>query len=302
MTSRQVEGRAMLVHAGALGDFVLALRVVAALRAAGATGVTILGRPHIAVLAAFAGQADRILDFDTGGYHALFSSDTPLPERLVPGLAGHALSINMVARERSVFSDRLAAVTGGAVIDLDPRPRPDRFDHITDQWLDDLARAGLPTAVAAPHIQVDSGPTSAKVILHPGSGGRHKCWPIDCFVALAVELACRDRRPVFLVGPVERESWSARELGRLEAVASVIHGQSLNEVASLLAAADHVVANDSGIAHLAAAVGTPLTAIFGPTDPRRWRPLGQNVAVVAAQPWPGLDAVLATIEHPPPRR
>ncbi len=294
-------GRVLLVHSGALGDFILALRVVAAIRAMGASGVTILGRPHIAALATLDGQADRILDFDTGGFHALFDADSPLPDRVVKELAGHYLSINMAATDHSSFSRRLAEATGGPVIDVDPRPRAGRVDHITEQWFDDLAGFGIDRIEATPTIRIERRPSNRRVILHPGSGGRRKCWPIERFVELANELALRAHRPEFLVGPVERETWSADDFARLEAAAPLIQGESLLEVARLLAAAGHVVANDSGIAHLAAAVGTRLTAIFGPTDPRRWQPLGDNVVVVAGEPWPDVRAVLATIEQSPPR-
>ena len=69
----------------------------------------------------------------------------------------------------------------------------------------------------------------------------------------------------------------------------MIRGRSLADVARLFANACGVIANDSGIAHLAAGLGVPTVAIFGPTDPAVWRPRGPNVRVCGGTPgasWP----------------
>jgi ADP-heptose:LPS heptosyltransferase len=58
------------------------------------------------------------------------------------------------------------------------------------------------------------------------------------------------------------------------------------------------VGNDSGVSHLAAALGVPTIAVFGPTDPTVWAPLGPKVAVVAPQddaPWPAVDNVFVAV-------
>jgi len=89
--------RALLVHAGAIGDFVMSLRIVAALRQAGARRVTVLGRPEIARLAIPGGGVDDVLDIETGGYHALFTANGPLPSRVGESLRGIDLAVNMMA-------------------------------------------------------------------------------------------------------------------------------------------------------------------------------------------------------------
>ena len=63
---------------------------------------------------------------------------------------------------------------------------------------------------------------------------------------------------------------------------------NLYELAKWLASARLYIGNDSGITHLAAAVGTPVVAIFGPTDPAVWAPRGERVAVVSGG---SLDAI-----------
>ena len=66
--------------------------------------------------------------------------------------------------------------------------------------------------------------------------------------------------------------------------ASAALGRSLCQLADLLEGCDLYVGNDSGISHLAGLCGAPTLAIFGPTDPRLWRPLGPRVRVLRGQP------------------
>ena len=108
---------------------------------------------------------------------------------------------------------------------------------------------------------------------------------------------------VFAVGPVERERWGEAVLARLAAVAAVVE-PTLAELAGLLAAAGVFVGNDSGPAHLAAALGTPTVALFGPTDPRHFAPpaaRAQTVTVLRAPAWDSLtvDAAAAAVRAIP---
>ncbi len=287
----------MLVHSGALGDFVLALRVVEALRGAGADGITLLGRSAFFELGRSAGIV-RFIDFEVGGCHALYRNELRLPDDISARLAGHALVVNMAGGD-AIFVSRLAAATGGQVINVDPISRTGSTQHVTDRWLLDLNAAGIATAgVGPPRIEVPadrSEVTRRTIIIHPGSGGRAKCWPIERFVELASRLSSGGCVVRFVVGPAELERWSAAEHGRLSAAAPVIQRERLIDLAALLAQADHFVGNDSGVTHLAAALGTPVTAIFGPTDPRVWRPLGDHVTVLGGGAWPGVRDVAVGI-------
>jgi heptosyltransferase-3 len=131
------------------------------------------------------------------------------------------------------------------------------------------------------------------IAIHPGSGGKWKGWPAQRFA----ELAARLQAPVLLVeGPAD--TGACREFA--EALASSVPvvraiGVSLSRLAALLSESRGYVGNDSGVSHLAAALGVPTVAVFGPTDPAVWAPLGPEVSVVAARgdaPWPAVDDVL----------
>jgi ADP-heptose:LPS heptosyltransferase len=130
--------------------------------------------------------------------------------------------------------------------------------------------------------RIDVAPASGRrpIVIHPGSGSRTKNWPVDRFVALAAALAA-EGPIVWVVGPVEEES------GIVAATAAAaIPGATswrelpLEDLARHLAGARLFVGNDSGVAHLAAAVGCPVVVLFGASDPLVWAPRGKSVTVV----------------------
>lgn len=125
------------------------------------------------------------------------------------------------------------------------------------------------------------------MIVLPGSGSIAKNWPAENFVALATTLAARIR-PLVILGPAE----SALEpIFTASGLPSIVH-LDLAEVAALARLSGCFVGNDSGVSHLAAAAGAPGLAIFGPTDPARWRPLGRTT-VIRREPLSALTPVAA---------
>jgi ADP-heptose:LPS heptosyltransferase len=147
-------------------------------------------------------------------------------------------------------------------------------------------------------FRLPEGPTY--VGLAVGSREARKNWPLANFIALAGMLQRAGRTPVFLIGPRERDLLAV--LHARVPSALVLDADPVDPAVSLrplelamaigrrLAAA---VANDSGIGHLLAAVGTPLISLFGQSDPERWRPSTASGAVVRAQAFGGatMDAI-----------
>ncbi|MCC6585404.1 MAG: hypothetical protein IT168_01685 [Bryobacterales bacterium] len=121
-----------------------------------------------------------------------------------------------------------------------------------------LQQVGAPLG-ACPRVEVRRQPESF-VAIHPFSGSAKKNWPLERFVELAGRLGCAQ----FCEGP-EEGAHRFSDLGVL---------------AEWLAGAAAYVGNDSGISHLAAAVGVPVVVLFGPTDPRVWSPRASKVTVL----------------------
>jgi len=117
------------------------------------------------------------------------------------------------------------------------------------------------------------------IVIHPGSGGQKKCWHLDNFLGLAQELADREVEVLFLLGPAEVERFRPSEKVQIHAAAKCVTHLALPQVIGLLSCADAFLGNDSGVTHLAAGMGVRTVALFGPTDPTIYRPLGRTVAV-----------------------
>ncbi len=131
------------------------------------------------------------------------------------------------------------------------------------------------------------------LVLAPGSGGRAKCWSRDHWLSLAAR--CRGELQV-VVGPVELERDDPRAWSWPIAVQFLI-GRTPLQLAEDLGAAGVFVGNDSGVTHLAALLGVPTVAVFGPTDPAVWAPVGAHVRVVvgAGCGFPDVDSVAAAV-------
>jgi heptosyltransferase III len=127
----------------------------------------------------------------------------------------------------------------------------------------------------------------------PGSGSPAKNWPAGNFVALAKRLASRIRSLVIL-GPAESTLEPLFGASGMLTISQV----DLIETAALARLSRGFVGNDSGVSHLATAAGAPGLAIFGPTDPARWRPLGRTT-VIRREPLSALspDEVAARISE-----
>lgn len=115
----------------------------------------------------------------------------------------------------------------------------------------------------------------------PGARWASKLWPTEHWAALLDLLAADGEPPVVLLGgPDDRTRADAIRSGTRTAPIDLVGRTSLRELLALLARADRVVCQDSGPMHMAAALGRPLAAIFGPTDPVRTGPYAQEVRVV----------------------
>lgn len=120
------------------------------------------------------------------------------------------------------------------------------------------------------YLQAVDGDYANAIVLLPGAGKANKLWPVERFRELAARLG-----PDVLVvwGPGERERAAA--IG-----ARLAPPTNLRELAWILSKARVVVGGDTGPLHLAAALGTPVVGLYGPTDPRRNGPYGQLDRVV----------------------
>jgi heptosyltransferase-3 len=140
---------------------------------------------------------------------------------------------------------------------LDALPDPDGAIHAADFFLRQAGGNGL----AVPGIVCEQREGGDFAAIHPFSGSAKKNWPLERFRELAARLGM----------PVR---WCA---GPEETLADAVRFENLYDLAGWLRSARVYIGNDSGISHLAAAVGVPTVVIFGPTNPAVWAPRGARI-------------------------
>ena len=287
----------LVIRPGALGDAILTLPLVDALIRSGAERVTILGTPSAWEFLAPAQRAVTVLDIGATPWLGLFGGT--FRRSATAEITAHDAAIVCLTRpDQAVAALRSAGVRE---IVVDDPSRAQDVGHFSDGLLRPAVRQWSLPAVRSPVLLADDPllalataeqaearerlGVAAKgfVVLHPGSGGDYKRWPAARFAALGKRIPTeRDCAVVVLVGPAD-ETVSAELAaawgGRTGVTLAV--NWPLRLVLALLSMARAYVGNDSGITHLAARA-CPTLAIFGPTDPAVWRPLGPKVRVLRA--------------------
>ncbi len=282
--------RFLILRGGAIGDFVFTLPVLQALRRQWPEAyIEVIGYPHIARLAEAAGLADRLRGLDTAGMARFFGLHPKIDDETRQHLASFDFVISFLHDPDGVVRDNLMA---NGVRRLLYRSPVGPAGHIVDHLVQPLESLAIYEAGAAPALSLNSavvergragldalGVRSRPVAIHCGSGSARKNWPFDRFAAVARAIA-PSHALAFVLGEGDHAIANAiRDLAR-ETSAAVLEGLDLVELAGTLANCAAYLGNDSGITHIAAALGLPTIALFGPTDPAVWGPRGAQVRIL----------------------
>ena len=189
-----------------------------------------------------------------------------------------------------------------------PRPRPPV--HQVDYYRHLVAAAGITNGAREPRLEIPQDardaarallqqcawvPGTRLLGLAPGAAyGGAKRWPPDRFAAVADDLWRSHGLTTILIGTEadRRAAWAIEaELDKIGEAGSrprpidLVGRTDLRQLTGVLAHCAAFVSNDSGSMHLAAALGVPVAAVFGPTDERATAPLGDRVRVLTARAW-----------------
>jgi ADP-heptose:LPS heptosyltransferase len=117
--------------------------------------------------------------------------------------------------------------------------------------------------------------------LHPGSGSTAKRWPVSRFIELAQHLVLQEKRKLLIIEGSAERGLSEQIVPALPANDVIVFdAMSLNLLAAVTERCELLIGNDSGVAHLAAALNVRCTVLFGPTLPQHWAPLGHKVTIL----------------------
>ena len=275
-------GATLAIHPGALGDVLLAVPALRALRAQRPGQVLALAaQPRLARLLTALGEVDRALDFESLALDALFTTD---PARARPLLAHVGRLVCWFGSRDSLFAANLCTIVPDALVASPAAADVPVWQHlrrsVNAPLEGETAPLRVPPVVAQTGRQalLNLGWDGARpvIVLHPGAGSAAKRWPVDGFVRVARDVG--EGRPIALViheGPADAEAAAALIAG-LGPTAIHLREPTLEVLTGVLACAALYLGNDSGVSHLAAAVGAPSVVLFT-RGLLGWRPWGATV-------------------------
>ncbi len=282
-----LEGRILVIRGGAIGDFVLTLPVLTALRRhLPQAGIEVLGYGHIARIARLGGLADAVHSIEAGPLAGFFAREADLHPQWKDFFNRFAVVISYLYDPDGVFQGNLARCSSAQYIAGPHRPDDSAGLSAARVLLKPLERLAIFDADPVPRLRLgvraaaDAGGPPV-LALHPGSGSERKNWPEARWAELLPLLAARLEHRFLLVG-------GEAEGGRLERLATRLppgraqtaRNLPLDVLAEKLGACAGFVGHDSGISHLAAALGVPVLALWGDSVETVWRPQGDAVRVL----------------------
>ncbi len=271
--------RVVVLFPGALGDLVLAVPAIAGIRARHARARTTLAVAEwLRPLAATSGVPHETASLDDADAVGLFGGS-----RRPTWFGERPILYAWVGTRDPDVAARLRALAAEA--ELFAIPRGEGSEHAGSVYRRQVgltaqdAAFRWPVVEAVPRVEaLLHAVPRPRLAVHAGAGSAAKRWAAAGFDAVARRWREAGGGVIDVAGPAERGLAPLAGAHRVDA-------WSLVDVAALLARVDAYVGNDSGITHLAAAMGAPGVALFGPTDARRWAPRGASIDALTAATW-----------------
>ncbi|MGH7256008.1 MAG: glycosyltransferase family 9 protein [Nitrospirales bacterium] len=305
----------LVVHPGALGDVLLALPALRAIRLAFPSHeLTLLTSRDVAGLLHTCGEVDRGVALEGPFLSDLLSGAQAVSPDWRAWLTRCRCVVGWLQDPDGALRNTLSRLGVRRVVLASPVEAGPQAGHQAARYLavlGDLARSGAPETPMRLSEQ-DNGTVSAArlrlrpdgwmgpvAMVHPGSGSVHKCVKPKLLAALVERLRQDGILPLLLVGPAD-----ARQAEAVLAACSqrplVLDSLDLQALAGVLAQVDLFVGHDSGVTHLAAWLGRPVVALFGPTDAGCWSPQGPHVRVLTGERCrcDGWDQIRACVDKP----
>lgn len=291
-------GRILVIRGGAIGDFILTLPVLRALRERFPNvDVEVLGYPHIVQVALVGGLADRVSAIEARGMARFFARNGTLDAALASYFSEFSVIVSYLYDPDKIFLENVTRCTDAQFIVGPHKPDEDENIHATEALLKPLERLAIFDADPVPRLDFPDG--APKVLLdselagngnpkqwlaaHPGSGGEKKNWPEANWADLIQRLIRETDLRVLMVGG-EAEGERVSRLAALvpEKRLRIARSLSLVEVALLLSQCHAYIGHDSGISHLAGAVNLKGILLWNDTNATVWKPRTDRLRLITS--------------------
>ena len=287
--------RILVIRGGAIGDFILTLPALKALRDAYPHAhIEILGYKHIAVLAEKRFYAQAVRSIEYGPLSIFFAKNAELPSELVTYFAGFDLLISYLYDPDGIFECNLRRC--GVELLIRGPAKIGNGEHAARQLarpmqelgsaVEDLAAKVYPSSEDQQRAQelLHDLPRPL-VVFHPGSGSKKKNWPLENWIDIGNGLlGLDDFQGSLVIASGEADEDQVRSLRAIWKDERVQFAKNLPlpELAAVFEDAIFV-GHDSGISQLAAAAGANCILLFGPSDLEVWAPKNEKVQIIQAQ-------------------
>jgi len=291
--------RILILRWGGVGDFLLTLPAIYVVRRHFRHAhLAIMGSTDTIDLAASAEYADELLPFD-----GAISSDWQEARgaarlRMMQKLREFDLIINY---HPFAQVDELLDESGVNYVNFEDEVFLRERKHASEHFCDFVRSIPAAPVFSRPKVYLSAAErrcalnflsdygfdlrNDCVVAVHVGSGDPRKRWFPDRFREVIGSLAASGAKVLLLSGPADDDMVRLVYEGAEQDKVFLVRGLPIRKVAAILESATLFLGNDSGLMHLAAAVGTPVVALFGPSDPVTWGPLGpRNVIVMGHCP------------------
>jgi heptosyltransferase-2 len=278
-----IKPKILVIRGGAIGDFILTLPAIAALRRQFPQAhLEVLGYPHIAQLAVAGGLVDRVQPIEARGLAGFFARGGNLEPDLMDYFSEFDLVISYLYDPDEIFKTNVIRCLVKQFIVGPHRPDETERLHATQVYLKPLERLAIFDADPVPRLSLNSQPSTLnQIVLHPGSGSEKKNWPEAKWAGLIQQIAATTNWNLLLVGGEAEGERLQRLAGAMpSARGSIVQGLPLAELAQRIQSGAAFVGHDSGITHLAAAVGLPCVVLWADTLEEVWRPQGERLVVL----------------------
>jgi heptosyltransferase-2 len=283
--------RILVLRGGAIGDFILTVPALQTLRNHWQEcTLDLICREHISELAKVTGIAERTISLDSAEIAQLYSPSFDVNSQIADYIKSFDMILCYLYDPDKVLQNNLTRIITHPEKRIIFHSPVGIKCHAIEHFMEALKTLKIPVQKGViPYLKLPVSVMEKSrnklqqsdkniITIHPGSGSMKKNWKIENFVELANFISSRNITPVFILGEAEEKlSTETRQLLQQFKVAEKC---SLVETAGIIAISKGYIGNDSGITHLASALGVPTIALFGPTDTDIWGPRGRNVTII----------------------